>query len=442
MSALLHRGSAGMALTLGRTMAVGVGRETRAVARTAWRRRRRDPAGGAAPIDVDPLDPEVLADPYPWYRSLHNGARVHYSVPRGVWILSRHEDVKAAARAHDAFSSAESITPYRSSLPMLIVSDRPEHTRLRRLLAAHFTREAIDRYRPAIEAISARAIDRLLAGAENPGGAPVDAVECLSGPVPVEVIAHILGVPEADRGRFREWSDRVIEGFAVAPGHSPLRKSASVLGATMSLHAYFRRAFERRVAAPEEDLLSHLNASSAEGRLSREERFWFALLLLVAGNETTTSLLGSMLLALAENPASYRRLRAEPGLAAAAIEESLRFGSPVQGFYRSALSDRRVGQATIPARGRVLLLFGAANRDPDRFPDPDRFALDRDPEDHLAFGSGIHFCLGAHLARLEATVVLRQLVERVTAIELAGTPRWNGNPALRGLTRLPLRLTS
>ena len=187
-------------------------------------------------------------------------------------------------------------------------------------------------------------------------------------------------------------------------------------------------------------MLSGLLSSSEDGALAEEELFWFALLLLVAGNETTTSLLGTMLLSLARHPEQYRRLRESPSLIPSAVEEALRHTSPIQGLYRTAIAPYRVGDATVPAGGRVLLLYGAANRDPRQYPEPGRFLVERNPTDHVAFGSGIHFCLGAHLARIEAGVVLRELVERVSAIEPAGEPVWMQNPSLRGLRRLPLRL--
>jgi beta-dihydromenaquinone-9 omega-hydroxylase len=410
-----------MAVTLARTVGDGTRREARA----ALRGLRRVDEGVAAHTGVDPLDPAVARDPYPWYAAMHAGPPLHYAPARRTFVVAHYDAVRAAARAHDALSSAESITPTRASLPMMIVLDRPGHTRLRKLVARHFTRDAIERFRPAIEAIASAAVDDLLAAPET------DAVAKLASPLPVDVIADVLGVPRADRRRFRTWSDRVITGFGL---RSP-RGAVTVLGATMRLHGYFDEAFARRRSAPSGDLLSHLVASD----LDDEERFWFALLLLIAGNETTTNLLGGMMLAFAQAPEQYERVRADPALVPGAVEEALRWVSPIQGLYRTALADYAVGDATIPAGGRVLLLFGAANRDPRRFADPGRLDVGRDASDHVAFGSGIHFCLGAHLARLEGQAVLRALAGRVARIELAGAPEWNDNPSLRGLARLPVR---
>jgi cytochrome P450 len=316
----------------------------------------------------------------------------------------------------------------------MLTVDRPEHTRLRKVVSRDFTREAMERSRPEIERLARDAVGRMLASGES------DAVAELASPLPVAVIAHVLGVPPADLPDFRDWSDRIVEGFGVAPGPGTLRSSLSVLGATVKLRSYFLEHFEQRLRGGGEDLLGRMLASSEDGRLSEDELFWFGFMLLVAGNETTTSLFGTMLLSFATHPGEWAKLRDDPRLVPSAVEEALRHTAPIQGLYRTALSDYRVGSATIPAGGRVLLLYGAANRDPRHYPDPDDFRIERNPADHLAFGSGIHFCLGAHLARLEAAVVLRELVDRVEAIEPAGEPEWNPNPSLRGLSRLPLRL--
>jgi beta-dihydromenaquinone-9 omega-hydroxylase len=422
-----------MALNLAAINADLAVRHSRAGVARAARRLRGDVGCGAALTDFDPLDPDELADPYPSYHTLLQGPSLHYNRKRAVWLLCRYEDVRAGARANDKLSSAESVARYRASFPMMLTVDRPEHTRLRKVVSRDFTRDAMERSRPEIERLARDAVGRMLARGES------DAVAELASPLPVAVIAHVLGVPPADLPAFRAWSDRIVEGFGVAPG-TGVRSSLSVLGATVKLRSYFLEHFEQRRRSGGEDLLGRMLASSEDGRLSEDELFWFGFMLLVAGNETTTSLFGTMLLSFATHPGEWAKLRDDPGLVPSAVEEALRHTAPIQGLYRTALSDYRVGSATIPAGGRVLLLYGAANRDPRHYPDPDDFRIERNPADHLAFGSGIHFCLGAHLARLEAAVVLRELVDRVEAIEPAGEPEWNPNPSLRGLSRLPLRL--
>jgi cytochrome P450 len=394
----------------------------------------RQPVGGAALTAFDPQKPEVQADPHRWYREMLAGPALHYNRRRALWCIVRHDDVRAAARAHDALSSAEGVSPYRAHIPMMITRDRPEHTRLRRLVTREFTRDAVEAQRPAVERLARDAIGQMAARGE------CDGVELLASPLPVMVIARVLGVPESDFPAFREWSDKIIKGFALRRGPAALRDSADVLGSAIKFYAYTQQQFERLRRTPGDDVLSGLIASSQEGNLTEDELYWFALMLLLAGNETTTSLLGTMLLAFAENPDQYERVRTEPELVPSAVEEALRHGSPIQSLYRTAVAPYPVGDATIPAGGRVLLLFGAANRDPRKYGTPEVFDVTRNPTDHLAFGTGIHFCLGAHLARIEGQVVLHELIRRVQRIELAGEPRWNANASVRGLTRLPVRV--
>lgn len=429
-----RRGSIRVATDLGRLSADGIVRDLRAGVRRRVAAARGDVGGGAQVTDLDPFAPEVAADPYPAYSALLTGARVHYNRRRGIWILSRYEDVRAAAKAHGALSSGEGVAYVRRRLPMLLGTDRPEHTRLRRILARHFTREAIEARRPSIEEIVTGGLERLFG---NP--AAVDAAAEFAAPVPIEVIAELLGIPRADRPRFRSWSNDLVAGFDMAPG-AQMRNGLRALRASWRLRRYFLAAFAERRSRSSDDLLGHLLESSEDGALSPDELSWFALLLLVAGNETTANLLGSMLLTLAEHPSAFARVREQPGALTAAVEEVLRLHSPIQGLYRTAVTAYHVGHVTIPPGGRVLLLFAAANRDPRKYDQPERFCLGRDTSEHLAFGSGIHFCLGAHLARLEASIALRHLVERACTIRLAGPPTWGSSATLRGLHRLPLRL--
>jgi cytochrome P450 len=276
---------------------------------------------------------------------------------------------------------------------------------------------------------------------------PAEAHTQLAGPLPVEIIADLLGIPEGDRPDFRTWSDEIVEAMAVGVGENPLAPSAirdyvGTIRSATRLLSFFDELIAERQRDPGEDLISALARSEQEGGLSNSELFWFTLLLLVAGNETTTSLINGLLLALATSPAEFERLRDDPERIPTAVEEGLRWTSPVQAFFREARAPYDVAGVTIPARSRVMLAFGAANRDPTVYDDPDAFRLDR-PEGtkHLAFGSGIHFCLGAHLARLEATGVVEELIRRVETIGLAGEPVWARNPSLRQIRRLPLRIS-
>jgi beta-dihydromenaquinone-9 omega-hydroxylase len=406
------------------------------VARTRQRRRRRRTAHVPLGRDFDPFAPEVLADPAAAYRRLHAVGGVHRCRRHDLFVLAGYEDVRAAARAHNVFSSAHGVSQVPAALPMLITSDRPRHGELRRMVAPHFTAESAQATRPLMERVTAEALERML---ERPSS---DAVAALAVPLPITVIAERLGVPASDLADFRRWSDGIIEGFHAGRSPAMLWRGPRVMGHVVSLHRYMRGVFDRLRRTPGDDVISALLVSQDGGSLNDEELFWFALMLLVAGNETTTNLIGSMLLALAEDPEAYDRLRRDPELVGQVVEESLRWGSPIQGLFRQTTEDHQVGDATIPAGSRVLLSFGAANRDPRQFPDPDRFDVERHPTDHLGFGFGIHFCLGAHLARLEAAVVLDALTARVARIEPAGPVEWTGNPTVRGPRRLPLRLVA
>lgn len=397
----------------------------------ASRRARLRPLRADGPLGarLDPFAAETIADPTAAYRRLHARPGVH---PAGwnTFALAGYDDVRDAARAHEALVSRDGVTQVRSALPMLLTVDRPRHAELRRMVAPMFTAGNVATLASRMRELVDSALDRML------GTAAADATSLLAVPLPITVIAWMLGVPEADVGRLHALSEGIVEGFRC----SSLRHAPSGLRsgrATVALHLYMRGVFTRARERPGEDVLSALLATTG---LSDEELFWFSLLLLVAGNETTTNLIGSLLLALARDPSGYERLRAEPGLIGSAIEEAIRWGSPIQSMFRTAAVAYQVGATTIPVGARVLLLFGAANRDPRKYGDPDKFLVDRNPTDHLGFGAGIHFCLGAHLARLEARIVLEQLTAKVARLTLAGPVRFRHNPAVHGPSRLPLTL--
>lgn len=384
--------------------------------------------------DYHPSQAAVLKDPYPVYRRLLAGGPVHYNKRYNIWIISRHKDVRAALRADEVLSSAEGVARFRTTVPLLISTDRPGHTRLRRLVAENFSRGMLDRWRPVTGALC----DGLVASLVGRGSAEV--VAELAVPLPVQLIAHILGIPMVDRAKFQQLSNRVIRGGPQLQLQArSLIPFADALVASVQLHRYFGTQVALRCDKPGNDLLSRLATSPGRDSLSDDELLLIAFLLLVSGYETTTSLLAGLLLTLAECPDQYDRLRNRPELVPAAVEEQLRFVSPLQGLYRTALDNYDVDGHTIPAGSRVLLLYAAANRDPRQYPDPDTFRIDRRPTDHLAFGSGIHYCLGAYLSKLQAHCVLDQIIQRVRRIELDGPYEWSRNPSLRGLTKLPVR---
>jgi len=381
----------------------------------------------------DPLAPEVIADPYPWYRSLRDDAPLYYDEGRDIWVVSRYDDVLAATRAHRELSSGEGVMYARAPLPMMLTMDPPDHTRLRRLIARDFTPRAIDAWQAVVERRADEMIGHLL-------NEPVaDYMATVAFPLPVTVIAEVLGIPAEDHERFKEWSDGIVQAFSINMD-SEHALVASVARSLTAMQLYMTGLIEERRRQPGGDLVSRLVDPSQSDRVSDLELFWFCLLLLVAGNETTTNLLGNMVLALLDHPDQWHLLQNRPELIPSAVEEVLRFDSPIQGFYRTALEPYVVAGSEIPAGSRVLLLFASGNRDPRHYEDADEFRIERNPSDHLAFGSGIHLCLGAHLARMEGAAVLRSLLERTRGFELAGEPLRGLNPNLRGVVTLPLSL--
>jgi beta-dihydromenaquinone-9 omega-hydroxylase len=402
---------------------------------TRIRTSRRDHEPTAADCtDYHPFLPAVLDDPYPFYRRLLAGGPVHYNQRYNIWIISRYEDVRAALRADDVLSSTNGVVRFRVKLPIISSADRPEHTRLRRLVAEDFSRSVLDRWEPAVNALC----DELVGGLVSRGS--VDGVAELAVPMPVQVIAGILGIPLADHTRFQRWSNWVVRGSQLQLQARSLVPFAGAFVASVQLRRYFGTQLVLRSDKPGSDLLSKLATSAGRDGYSDDDVFWAAFLLLSAGPVATTSLLAGLLLTFVQHPDQYELLRMRPELIPAAVEEQLRFVSPTQGLYRTALGSYDVDGHTIPAGGRVLLLYAAANRDPRHYPDPDTFRIDRKPTDHLAFGSGIHYCLGAYLSKLQARGVLNQLVRRVRRIELDGPYAWARNPYIRSLTRLPVRL--
>jgi cytochrome P450 len=262
-------------------------------------------------------------------------------------------------------------------------------------------------------------------------------------PLPMMVIAEMLGIPSSDWPRFREWSDAILRlSYTIEHNEESARAGEEYKSATAEMAAYLPQLVEERLSAPRDDLLTRLVQAEVDGeRLTPEELLGFFQLLLVAGNETTTNLINNAMLCLMENPEELQRLRAEPALLSSAIEETLRHRSPVQWVFRATTRDVELHGRVIRAGELVLAVLGSANRDPLHFPDADRFDITRDPNPHLAFGHGLHFCLGAPLSRLEARIALTDLLERLGHFEPASTEPWEPRKALHvyGPNRLPIR---
>lgn len=385
--------------------------------------------------DFDPFDRETAADPYPRYRELLAGGPVHYNPDRSIFILSRYADVRAAARADHALSSADGVTYGKMKLPVLLTTDAPRHTRMRKQAMPAFTRGALEAWRPMVDQLARTLVADLIARPQ------ADVVSALAVPMPMGMIAHILGIGDEDQSTFRRWSNDTVKVADVNISKSGLRELVPALLGFRAMHAFFTDKLSRGELLGEDTVLGRLARHTEDGRLSYDEMFFIAVLLLLAGNETTTNMLSTLFLTLAQRPDQLELLRERPELVGSAIEEQLRFASPIQSFYRTALADYPVGPAVIPKGARVLLAWGAANRDARQFDDPDVFRAERNPTGHVAFGSGVHLCLGAQLARMEGQAVLREIVDHIEKIEVVGTPTWTTNPNLRGLTQMDVQLT-
>jgi cytochrome P450 len=384
-------------------------------------------------LGFDPYAPEFHADPYAHYRQVRAGGPL-VRTPGGLWLSASFEVCARILRdpgfGHGDDAIQGSGLPPRRVRSFLVL-DPPEHTRLRRLVSRAFTARLVERLRPRVEAVVAD----LLAGLRG----DVDLIAALAHPLPVIIISEMLGVPPADQDRFSGWSDALARGldpdFLVPPEELALRDRARE-----EFGDYFRELAARRRTEPGDDLLSGLVAIE---ELSEEDLLATCVLLLVAGHETTVNLIANGALALLRSPDQLAWFRDHPESAPAAVEELLRFDPPVQLSARVALRDAEVAGQHVGAGEPVLLLLSAANRDPAVFTDPDRLDLTRwcaEAPRHLAFGQGIHFCLGAPLARIEGQVALTALMRR--DIELRPEPlRYKANLILRGLAELPVTLT-
>jgi beta-dihydromenaquinone-9 omega-hydroxylase len=399
------------------------------ISRLKRRNGRDDPVTG-----FNPFKRQTIADPYPEYQQLLEGPPVRYNPRLGIWVVPRFADVRAGLRDHERLSSGQSQSRFRVGLPMMIAKDPPDHTRLRQLVSRVFTPRALSMWEELIEQVTEGLVERMVT-LQAPDG-----VRDLAKSLPTHVIAQMFGIPEADHAKFLGWSEALIDGSFVEVGRRTIVVVQRMLRATFAMRQYVRPLVDERRRHPGNDLISLMAQAEDGDVLDDDEIFWGVVMLIVAGNETTTNLLGWLLHTFATQPAVYQALRDQPELIPAAIEEQLRVESPVQGFYRTATVDYPIGDYVVPRQSRVMLLFAAANRDPRHFDQPGTFRLDRGPADHLAFGGGVHFCLGAHLSRMEARQIITHMSRRIAAVELAGPPQRLHNATMRGLTRLPLRI--
>ncbi|HET9199569.1 MAG TPA: cytochrome P450 [Dehalococcoidia bacterium] len=382
-------------------------------------------------MEYDPFAADVKEDPYPYYAWLRREAPVYHNEARDIWALSRYRDISAALRNHTVFSSAQGVGPERVTVPMMITKDPPDHTRLRSLVNRAFTPRMIaqmeDRIRQIIRHLLEAALDR----------GSFDLVQDVAEPLPVIVIAEMLGVEPAQRPAFKRWSDDTIGVL----GGSPDFDINQYLRTWQEFKAYFLEKIEERRAEPKDDLITRLVTEQEEGAgLTQSEILNFNLLLLVAGNETTTNLITNGALALLEHRDEGLKLRERPDLIPSAVEECLRYDSPIQASFRTTTQDFEIDGVTIPGDSKVMLIYGSANRDEEVFEEPDRFNVERDPNNHIAFAVGIHYCLGAPLARLEARLALEEVLAHMRDIRIDESvkPVRVDNPLFRGLKELKL----
>lgn len=357
------------------------------------------------------FDPAVANDPYPFYAYLRREAPVAPLGLMDLWGIARHEDVLRVLRDPETFSSVVGRrVPGAEELPSMLFNDPPLHTRLRSLIAKAFTPRVVELQRESIAQRAKELIDAMLVKGDP------DVVLDLAYPLPVMVIAHMLGVADGDHATFKRWSDAIIEN--VAPILLTGDDSA-LTGVNQEFDAYFSKRLAKLRREPEDNLLSELvHVETDEGKLSELELLMFCRLLLVAGNETTTGLIVNAIRAFSEYPDVLARVRADLSLLPAAVEEALRYYAPFPATFRRTTRAVEVGGVTIPAETRVLVFLASANRDERAFESPDEFRLDRGGSRHVAFGMGIHYCVGAPLARLEAEVALRELLPRIAGVSI------------------------
>jgi cytochrome P450 len=382
------------------------------------------------------LSDEIRRDPYPLYEQVRNASPVLHDPQSGAWMIFDYESVKRVLNDQETFSSSM-YTAGRGNPEWLIFFDPPRHTKLRALIMRAFTPKVVANLEPRIRELSNQLLD------QTSGRGEMDLAGEFAIPLPMMVIAEMIGIPSADWPRFRQWSEAILKlSYTISGGEQAAAASAEYFAVTAEMAGYVQQLIEQRRAAPKDDLLTKLVEAEVDGeRLTEKEILGFVQVLLVAGNETTTNLINNAVLCFIENRDQLTRLRAEPALLPSAIEEVLRYRSPVQWMFRATRREVHLDGQAIPAGQLVLPVIGSANRDPKQFRDSARFDITRDPNPHIAFGHGVHFCIGAPLSRLEARIALSALLERTQDLDLASQQPWEPRKALHvlGPARLPIR---
>ena len=400
-------------------------------------------------VDFDPLAPEFQADPYPVYDRLRASTPLYYWEAGNIWFVTNYEACVALLKhgnlGHEVQRDTANEEPGRKEPPArhaplfemhrhwMLLRDPPAHTRLRALVHEAFTPRMIDRLQSRIQT----ATEQLIDAAQDKG--EMDVIEDFAAPLPVMVIADMVGIPECDRGSLRRWSRDLADTVELTDAPEVYDRGAA---ATVEFSAYLRDLARERRRQPRQDLMTALVQAEDHGdTLTEQELISTCILLLVAGHETSTNFIGNGVLALLRHPEQVESLKARPELGRSAIEELLRYDSPVQATFRTVLHELEFDGRRLPAGASVAFMLGSANRDPAVFNDPQRLDISRDPNPHLSFSYGIHYCLGAPLARLEGQIAIQTLLRRAPGITLVDdSPAYRRTWAARGLEALRVRL--
>lgn len=403
-------------------------------------------------IQFDLNSAEFLADPYPVYDRMRSNDPVYWSEQNSYWLLTRYADIvslipneklssnRIAAHADRMPNEIkEQFRPFFTAVSSwMLMVDPPDHTRLRGLVNKAFTPGVVANMQRLIQEL----VDDMLTRVESHGR--MDVITDLANPLPAMVIAELLGVPRTDQRQFKEWSDDMTKALSGIDSAKSKEELFGLYGiaqkSIMQLSSYFKERINELRLHPQENLLSALAQAEEQGdRLTENELFANCVLLMMAGHETTTNLIGNGILALLRNPEQKEALATNPALIVSAVEELLRYDSPVQKMARIALSDIAVDGKQIKKGQLVCFCFGAANRDPEQFVTPQQLDIARKPNRHLAFGHGLHYCVGAALARLEGQIAVSSLLHRLPKVRLENeSAEWHRDFTLRGLKSLPV----
>lgn len=395
-------------------------------------------------VSFDPWSPAFVADPYPAYAALRATGRAHYFEPTRQWLIPHYSDVSGLLRdrrlgrtylhrfSHDEFGVTAPPAAHEPFHTLnghgILDLEAPDHTRIRRLVAKAFTPRRVEALVPTVERLAAGLVDDFV---EAGGG---DLLSAVAEPLPVAVIAEMLGVPEADRGLLRPWSAAICGMFELNP---PEETARAAVQASVEFSGYLRELIGARRADPGTDLISGLIAAhDDEDRLTEQEIISTCVLLLNAGHEATVNATVNSWWMLFRHPEQLASLQGDHGLLPTAVEELLRYDTPVPMFARWVLDDIEVDGTVIPRGSQVALLFASANRDPERFADAETLDLSRQDNPHISFGAGIHYCLGAPLARVELNASFGELLRKAPGMRLAAEPEWNPGYVIRGLREL------